>query len=225
VQDSRIARRALRRRVRESPPTLRRLQESARDRLEVVLALIVRDLTRVWTTQEGKRALTPRVVLARQPPPEPVLATYRFSRIDRQPSLKGQPAHGSPELQYAERVELELDVADSAPRRARLEVREAVAGKLSPSDSEIAVLLTSELVTNAVVHPAHRENDSIRLQISTDIGRTRVEVADSGGGFEPTALKPGEKARGGRGLLVVDRGAVRWGTSRDDRFRIWFELS
>src|SRR5262249_25610717 len=106
---------------------------------------------------------------------------------------------------------------------ARREVREATAGKLSPPDSEVAVLLASELVTNAVVHPEHRD-DSIGLRIGADIGRARVEGADSGGGFDPTGPRKGN-AVGGRGLMVVDRGAVCWGTTRDDRFRVWFELS
>ena len=225
MQESGIAGRALQRRARDRPPALGCLRERGRDRVEVVLALVVGDLARVWRNHRGKRASTTRLAQARQPPPEPVRAMYRFSRIERYLALEGHPAHGSPELPYAEQVELELAVSDSAPRQARVEVREAIAGKLSPSDSEIAVLLTSELVTNAVVHPAHRENASIGLQISTDIGRTRVEVADSGGGFEPTALERGEKVIGGHGLLMVDRAAARWGTSRDDRFRIWFELS
>jgi anti-anti-sigma factor len=168
-----------------------------------------------------RRAHERRLRLRIVSPPEPVRAVFRLSGIDRDLSFIGQTGQGSTQLEYAERVELELAVGDSAPRQARVEVREAIAGKLSPSDSEVGVLLTSELVTNAVVHPAHRDNDSIGLQISTDTGRARVEVADSGGGFEPTSLKRDEKAIGGLGLLVVDRGAVRWGTSRDDRFRVW----
>jgi signal transduction histidine kinase len=74
------------------------------------------------------------------------------------------------------------------------------------------------------VHPGDREGDSIGLRISTDTGRARVEVVDSGDGFDPSALPREEKAGGGHGLVLVDRGAVRWGTRRDDRFRIWFEL-
>jgi anti-sigma regulatory factor (Ser/Thr protein kinase) len=130
----------------------------------------------------------------------------------------------SVEPDYLEWVELELPVDEGTPRKARREVRDATAGKLSPCDSEVAVLLASELVTNAVVHPEHREKDSIGLQISADRGRVRVEVADSGAGFDPTALRS-DSAVGGRGLLIVDREAVCWGTSRDDRFRVWFELS
>jgi hypothetical protein len=50
-------------------------------------------------------------------------------------------------------------------------------------------------------------------------------VADSGRGFEPDKLTRDDKAAGGRGLVVVDRGATRWGTSVTERFSVWFELA
>jgi anti-anti-sigma factor len=153
------------------------------------------------------------------PPPEHV----RLSGTDRYLRITDQLAHGSAELDNPP-IELELPVGVGAPGQARREVREATAGKLSPPHSEVAVLLASELVTNAVLHPEHRNNDSIGLRISTGDGRARVEVADSGAGFDPTVARR-HKAVGGNGLRIVDRGASRWGTSRDDRFRVWFEIS
>jgi anti-anti-sigma factor len=157
-------------------------------------------------------------------PPEHVRTVFRLSGADGHLQFRGQPAQPAPGLDYAERVELELAVGDRAPGLARAEVREAVAGKLPAQESELAVLLTSELVTNAVLHPRDRAGDSIGLRICTDSGRARVEVADSGGGFDPKAVRREEKAVGGHGLVLVDRGAVRWGTRRDDRFRMWFEV-
>jgi anti-sigma regulatory factor (Ser/Thr protein kinase) len=157
-------------------------------------------------------------------PPEQVRTVFRLSGADGHLQFTGQPVQLAPRPDYAERVELELAVSDRAPVLARVEVREAVAGKLPAQESELAVLLTSELVTNAVLHPRDRASHSIGLRISTDSGRARVEVADSGSGFDPSALHREEKAAGGHGLVLVDRGAVRWGTRRDGRFRIWFEL-
>jgi hypothetical protein len=55
--------------------------------------------------------------------------------------------------------------------------------------------------------------------------RVCVEVADSGRGFDPEPVAGRERGAGGLGLLVVDRGAIRWGTRRDTRFRVWFELA
>jgi anti-anti-sigma factor len=158
------------------------------------------------------------------PPPERVRAVFRLSGTERYLRFSDQLTGRSAERDYPERVELELPARADAPRKARRAVREATTGKLSPPESEVAALLVSELVTNAVMHPEHGEKDSIGLRISADSGRVRVEVADSGGGFDPTAPR-NDKAVGGRGLMIVDRGAVRWGTRRDDRFRVWFEVS
>jgi anti-anti-sigma factor len=158
-------------------------------------------------------------------PPAHVRAVFRLSGVESQLAFTGPSAQGTRELDYAERVELELAAGEQAARQARLEVRQAIDGKLSRSDEEVAVLLTSELVTNAFLHPGERDGGWIGLRISTDSGRARVEVADSGSGFDPTKLKRDDRAVGGLGLRVVDRGAVRWGTIRDDRFRVWFELA
>lgn len=158
-------------------------------------------------------------------PPDHVRAVFRLSGLE--PLLDRSADRGGEwqDFEVSERVVLELPVSDAAPRQARAEVREAIAGQLSQAESEIAVLITSELVTNAVLHPQHQAGDSIRLRIGTDAGRVRIEVADSGRGFEPAELTPDDDAPGGRGLVIVDRGATRWGTSRNDRFSVWFELT
>jgi anti-anti-sigma factor len=188
----------------------------------------VLDLTRVTLVDSAglrtiidiqRRAQERGLSLEILPPPEHV----RFSGADRYLRFTDELAHGSAELDYPEQVELELPLGAGAPGQARREVREATAGKLSQPDSDVAVLLASELVTNAVVHPEHGDSDSIGLRVSAGDGRARVEVADSGGGFDPIALSKG-KAVWGRGLRIVDRGAVRWGARRGDRFCVWFEM-
>jgi anti-sigma regulatory factor (Ser/Thr protein kinase) len=153
-----------------------------------------------------------------------VRSVFRLSGVEPLGEHTEHPSDSSCDLEYPERVTLELAVNDQAPRQARQEVREAIAARVSQPDSEIAVLITSELVTNAVVHPAHQEGAAIELRIDTDEGRIRVEVSDSGHGFEPGEPTPDDNAIGGRGLVVVDRGATRWGTSHNNRFSVWFEL-
>jgi anti-anti-sigma factor len=159
------------------------------------------------------------------PPPEHVRAVFRLSGVDPIPNGSNPPGDSSPGSQYSELVTLELTANDRAPRQARTEVREAIAGRLSQAESEVAVLITSELVTNAVVHAPHRDDASIGLRIAADEGRVRVEVADSGGGFDPGELTQDDDTMGGRGLVVVERGATRWGIDRSDRFSVWFELA
>jgi anti-anti-sigma factor len=166
-----------------------------------------------------------RVALRTVPPPEHVSSVLRLSGVEPVGERAERPCDDPCDFPYPDRVALELAVNEQAPRQARAEVREALAGRVSQSESEVAVLITSELVTNAVVHPVHRDGASIRLCIGADEGRVRVEVTDSGRGFEPAELKPNDNASGGRGLVVVDRGATRWGTSKHDGFSVWFELA
>jgi anti-anti-sigma factor len=195
---------------------------------------VVLDLAKVtFVDSAGLRALVGIERRARErstalriaPPPAHVRAVFRLSGVDllfhRTGHLDGRPG----DFESSDRVTLELPVSDKAPRQARVEVREAIAGRLSQSESEVAVLITSELVTNAVLHPEHGEGDSIGLSISSDDGCLRVEVADSGSGFEPVELARADNVAGGRGLVVVDRGATRWGTRRNHRFCVWFELA
>jgi anti-anti-sigma factor len=168
-----------------------------------------------------ERALSLRIIA----PPEHVRAVFRLSGVEQLLPSARRPDGRSRELDYSDRMAIELPVSDRAPGLARSEVREAIAGKLGPADSEVAVLLVSELVTNAVVHPEHCDGDSIGLRVASGDGRLRVEVADSGHGFDPSQLAPAGDAAGGRGLLAVKRGAARWGTSHHDRFCVWFELA
>jgi anti-sigma regulatory factor (Ser/Thr protein kinase) len=109
-----------------------------------------------------------------------------------------------------------------APREARDRVRE-FADPLGPERSEDAVLLISELVTNAVKYgPEHGE---IRLIVGTDKDRMRFTVHDTGAGPLP-AMRPLERLPhqgGGHGLRLVDRVSDRWGVERGST-RVWFEL-
>lgn len=86
---------------------------------------------------------------------------------------------------------------------------------------EDARLLTSELITNAVVH-VHSE---VRLVVAIHQGVVRVEVHD-GDDAEPLLIpsRPGPEDRGGRGLLIVDALADRWGAERESTGKyVWFE--
>jgi two-component sensor histidine kinase len=83
-----------------------------------------------------------------------------------------------------------------------------------------AVLLTSELVTNGVIHA--RTDLEIRLDLTLDA--IRVEVVDLGGGC-PVAEEAPPDADKGRGLMIVSNLATRWGVGLEaDRTAVWFEL-
>lgn len=126
-----------------------------------------------------------------------------------------------------ERVDLQLPREPQSPARARAEVRELMEGRDHTQTGDV-VLLTSEVVTNAVVHPAAPSEESIELRIFIYEDGIRVEVEDSGPGFDPT-VPATSGPEGGRGLFLVDRFSSRWGTepvgeNRGSGFMVWFEL-
>ena len=86
-------------------------------------------------------------------------------------------------------------------------------------------LLVSELVTNSVRHAQIGPEDSIHLRVRIDNGDVRVEVLDSGPGFDPPAPDPtAEAARdSGWGLFFVTQLADKWGVDREHG-RVWFEI-
>jgi len=106
--------------------------------------------------------------------------------------------------------------------------RRAMAGagelwRLDRELTETAMLLVSELVTNAIRHGS----PPVRLVLRLDGGRLRVEVTDASPGL-PLAGRSRPEQAGGRGLQIVQELAVRWG-SQASRSRlgktVWFELS
>ncbi|AGL13813.1 SpoIIE family protein phosphatase [Actinoplanes sp. N902-109] len=115
------------------------------------------------------------------------------------------------------------------PAAARALVRSVLeeAG-LEPLVNE-ALLLTTELSTNAVVH-AGTELD---IEVAADPAGLTVTVTDfAPGPVEELAVGPrndktdiGEVAERGRGLLLVDHFASRWGTVHEGTGKgVWFRL-
>jgi len=88
---------------------------------------------------------------------------------------------------------------------------------------EIAMLLTSELAGNAVLHGG----GEIELTIVRSIDTLRVEVQDSSAAL-PRLRQPELYDPSGRGLHIVDALATRWGTephaSKQTKV-VWFELA
>lgn len=92
-----------------------------------------------------------------------------------------------------------------------------------PVEDPVTVeLLTSELVSNAVLHAACDPSESILVRARCN-GAVRVEVCDEGGG-EPAPQDAEPLAEHGRGLMLVDALASRWGTYGDQPRCVWFEL-
>jgi len=93
---------------------------------------------------------------------------------------------------------------------------------VAPPITETALLLVSEVVTNAIVHGAGPPLLSVDVHPSV----LRVTVTDDGAGT-PQVQQPGSSlADGGRGLYLVETLAARWGTNRlvPTGKTVWFEL-
>jgi len=99
-------------------------------------------------------------------------------------------------------------------------------GELHPSLDD-AVLLTSELVTNAVMHSHSRcPGGTIQVVVRDTAGGVRVEVVDDGSDLSAPVVRGDIYASDGHGLFLVQNLADQWGYLRDERgTTVWFWLS
>lgn len=90
-----------------------------------------------------------------------------------------------------------------------------------PAVIDDALLLTSELVSNAVRHA----NTACRVRVRYRGDVIRVEVEDEGGG-SVVVRSPSAQDPEGRGIRIVDTVATRWGNSvlPGGHHVVWFEL-
>ena len=87
-----------------------------------------------------------------------------------------------------------------------------------------AMLLASELVSNAVRHSLCDAQDMLVVRIRGD-GRLRISVIDPGTSGHAAEIVDRPPSFGGLGLKVVDRLADRWGSERgSDGYEVWAEL-
>lgn len=118
-----------------------------------------------------------------------------------------------------QQVSEQLEASPTSARRARQLVR----GLVDPGDQELleaAELLVTELVTNSVLHAS----SAPQLEVRIDEQRLRVEVHDADPTL-PVLKDPGPAATGGRGVLLLDRMASRWGAEPHEAGKVvWFEL-
>lgn len=110
-------------------------------------------------------------------------------------------------------------VLPAVPESARRARRALVQAGLDPDLDHTVSLLSTELVTNAVKHVVG--SGDVRVEAVLSDGFARVEVIDSGPGFDPDIRHD----TGGFGLRLVDKLASRWGVDREGgEFRVWFEV-
>ncbi|WP_330462002.1 ATP-binding protein [Streptomyces sp. NBC_00820] len=122
----------------------------------------------------------------------------------------------------ARRLSRTLGRADlGAVPEARRELRELLRHWGRPGRSEIAELLTSELVTNALVHT---DRDAVLTAVLSP-GGLRVEVRDFVARRPRLCAPEASDGTHGRGLVLVQNLADAWGVRPHGVGKaVWFEL-
>ena len=136
-----------------------------------------------------------------------------------EPVLREHPAL-APSALAIER-QADLDPVPASVGLARSLVRDSLAG-FDGDARDVALLLTSELVTNAILHA----RTPVQLGVLVDGDRALVCVADQLP--ESPALSPRAHSHdrpGGRGLALVEDLADTWGTTTYTGGKtVWFVL-
>jgi len=103
-----------------------------------------------------------------------------------------------------------LAAGPAAAAEARGQVRAAICAWDVPVDPSVAVLLASELVTNAI---RYETGETVTLAIDCSQGQLRVDVHDSACDIPVVLETPGD-AETGRGLMLVATLSDEWGFYR-----------
>lgn len=121
---------------------------------------------------------------------------------------------------WVRRVRKDLVQDAREPHAARSLVADCLrADGVDESCIDLAVLGTSELVTNALLHGA----PPCKLRLFTGGGRFRVEVLDASTA-RPLAQVPTSSGEGGRGLAMIAALSHRWGCEVTATEKsVWFE--
>src|ERR1700742_1218766 len=132
------------------------------------------------------------------------------------PTRPTRPAGPPLPVSHQCRIPLLADLAAAAD--ARSVVEDAIRAWRVPVDADVAILLTSELVTNAVTHGTPTAGTFVLLTIACDTACLRVDVHDGSGDLPVLATglidESLAEAETGRGLLLVTSLSAEWGFYR-----------
>jgi anti-sigma regulatory factor (Ser/Thr protein kinase) len=104
-------------------------------------------------------------------------------------------------------------------------VRQALQGLSYGWELGDAMLVATELVTNAVRHSCCSEDQMLTVKLVRTAGRFEISVCDPGRSGSQARLIDRPDGAGGLGLKVVEQIAARWGSERGRRgYRVWAQL-
>jgi anti-sigma regulatory factor (Ser/Thr protein kinase) len=111
----------------------------------------------------------------------------------------------------------------SAARHALAD--ELAANGIDMSIRDDAVLVLSELVSNAIKHAAPLPSGEISVRWSLRQDRLHLEITDGGGQTRPQAAVAAVSSLGGRGLDIVRTICSAWGvTEEGNAVTVWADL-
>jgi anti-sigma regulatory factor (Ser/Thr protein kinase) len=117
-------------------------------------------------------------------------------------------------------VTLDLPPEPRSATRARQLTREQLAALCPDEAIEVAALLVTELVSNAVLHA----RTDIVLMVDVTPGRVILRVRD-GSDATPIQQRYGVDAATGRGIALVEQLASAWGVDRsEDGKEVWCQI-
>jgi anti-sigma regulatory factor (Ser/Thr protein kinase) len=117
-------------------------------------------------------------------------------------------------------VTLDLPPEPRSATRARQLTREQLAALCPPEAIEVAALLVTELVTNAVLHA----RTAVVLIVDVAPGRIVLRVRD-GSDATPVQRGYGADAATGRGIALVEQLATAWGVNRSEEGKeVWCQI-
>ncbi|MFH9062950.1 ATP-binding protein [Streptomyces coeruleorubidus] len=119
---------------------------------------------------------------------------------------------------------MRLTVGEHAPRHVRRIVRSFLEEWRMPELSDAVELGVTELLANVVQHVPDRRCALLLLRQPAGV---RVEVTDGSDRLPVSPARPEPDAEGGRGLLLLDAMADKWGVSlwRGGGKTVWFECA
>jgi anti-sigma regulatory factor (Ser/Thr protein kinase) len=146
--------------------------------------------------------------------PDPLAGHSRSQEEGRRLSRPRGGARG--EVRAASVVLLPCVPSSVAVARGRIGAELRRAG-LSTTAMADAALVTSELLSNAILHARPLPDACIRVSWILSATAVEIIVSDGGSATRPRASRPSLSSIGGRGLGIVEHLCSSWGVRADER--------
>ena len=122
-------------------------------------------------------------------------------------------------------AEIRLPHTRAASDLARQAISRELEGILTRPRLDDALLIVSELASNAVRHAPATVEDEIELRVVIDPNRVLLVIVDGGNDFTPDWPTDDDVRSSRMGLLLVDSVSDAWGISDDGTNAVWAEVS